>query len=466
MRARITLAFVTLIALAVLLAGGGALLLVRRSQSVQAQTNVARATEIFVNAAKGSAAVDINKPDVLKVLKQIASLSSESVITLDQNGHLLNGSPSPPGIPKSEIDRQGKSLLTGVVRGAYGGIAYAAAPLFNTKTIDPKHPHTIALVFEATENFSSVTYFLFAGLAALVAAAALAALISRQVATRVVRVAGAAERIAGGNFDVRLAGRRRDYPEIAQLDAAINSMAADLSRSQIQEREFLLSISHDLRTPLTSIRGYAEAIADGAVEDPAHAAKVVLSEAARLERLIGDLLDLARLRAQQFTLELQTIDLGGAAAEASEALKVAFDTVDVALTVDGPPEPVDAVADPHRLSQIVANLLENALKFAASTVTVTVGGSDSTATLAVEDDGPGIDAEDLPHVLDRLFTSDRHAARTSGTGLGLAIVAELAVAMRGSVRVASPTRDGGGTRITLTLPRPGARREHDGAQTS
>jgi signal transduction histidine kinase len=450
LRARITLAFVLLIALAVAGAGGGASILVRHSQGVAAQRNIARAAQILVNAVKAKEGGDIAKPDVFAVIKQIASLDSETVVTVNEHGGLVSA--PPPGIPAAEIERQGKVLAAfNRISGTYAGIAYAAVPLFVDST-GKGHSSTIALVFEASENFSSVAYFLYAGLIALVAVALLAALISRQISTRVVRVARASEQIANGDFEVRLTGSRRDYPEIAQLDRAINSMAADLSRAQQQEREFLLSISHDLRTPLTSIRGYSEAIADGAVPDPARAAKIVNSEAARLERLIGDLLDLARLRSHQFTFDPAVVDLFEVVSGSAEALRVAFASVGVALSVHRPSEPVHAMADPHRVAQIVADLLENALKYAATVVEITISGSGSEASIAVTDDGPGIDPDDLAHVLERLYTSDRHPARASGTGLGLAIVAELTTAMGGAVGVDSPIHDGTGTRVTVGLP--------------
>jgi two-component system sensor histidine kinase BaeS len=447
-RARITLAFVTLIALAILLAGGGALLLVRHSQSTNAQRNIARAAAIYVNAVRAKQGGDFVKPDVAAVIKQIAGLNGETVITVDHAGVIT--SPPPPGIPKSAIDTAAL-VHDGKISGSFHHIAYAAATLFSAGT--GRSVVTIALVFEATENFSSDYYFLVAGLVALIGAAILASLISRRISTRVVRVARTAERIADGDFDVRLGIGRRDYPEIAQLDRAIDRMAENLARAQQQEREFLLSISHDLRTPLTSIRGYGEAITDGAVDDPRRAAAIVVAEATRLERLIGDLLDLARLRAQQFTLDVGVVDLVTLVAAASDAFRVAFDGVGIALDLSDSDGEIPVRADPHRTSQIVANLLENALKYARSVVTVGVRTSGDDATITIADDGPGIDPDDLPHVLERLYTSNRHPARTTGTGLGLAIVAELASAMGGEVAITSPLGPSGGTEIAVTLPR-------------
>ncbi len=111
-----------------------------------------------------------------------------------------------------------------------------------------------------------------------------------------------------------------------------------------------------------------------------------------------------------------------------------------------------ATADPDRLAQVVANLVENALKYARTRVGVGVALSDQGAVIWVDDDGPGIAAEDLPRVFDRLFMSSRYPARQVGTGLGLAIVAELVSAMGGSVRAESPTSRAGGTRMVVTLP--------------
>ena len=163
-------------------------------------------------------------------------------------------------------------------------------------------------------------------------------------------------RIAGGDFSTR---RRGVTPRLRRagrlLSAALNQMAARLEDLRDLDRQFLLSVSHDLRTPLTSIRGYAEAIAEGVTPDTARAASVVVAEAIRLERLIGDLLDLARLDAHQFSLQLARLDAGAVVAEAAEALRYEFDAAGVALDVqvaDG--SWVEADAD--RLGQIVTNL--------------------------------------------------------------------------------------------------------------
>jgi two-component system sensor histidine kinase BaeS len=229
-------------------------------------------------------------------------------------------------------------------------------------------------------------------------------------------------------------------------------MAEALERAQGLERQFLLSISHDLRTPLTSIRGYAEAIADGATPDPQRAAAVILAESRRLERLVQDLLDLAKLEARHFTMNLEPTDLREPVTRSVEGFQREAEEAGLQIVVRAPDAPVIARADADRLRQVLANLVENAVKFASSTITVTVRDDGAGATIEVTDDGPGIAPEDLPHVFERLYVaSHRPRRRETGSGLGLAIVRELVDAMDGSVRAeAGPT---GGTTFVVTLPR-------------
>jgi two-component system sensor histidine kinase BaeS len=229
-------------------------------------------------------------------------------------------------------------------------------------------------------------------------------------------------------------------------------MAGDLEDARGHERAFLLSVSHDLRTPLTSIRGYAEAIADGTVQGADHrirAAEVISSESRRLERLVADLLDLARLDTHQFSLQPGPIDARGVVAQAVEAFRPAAAELGVSLSV-GSGAPIPATGDGQRLAQIVANLVENALSFAAARVDVEARADGARFTVRVVDDGPGIAPDDLPHVFDRLYTSRTTPGRTVGTGIGLAIVRELADAMGGAAW-AEPVEPAG-TCFVVELP--------------
>jgi two-component system OmpR family sensor kinase len=193
-------------------------------------------------------------------------------------------------------------------------------------------------------------------------------------------------------------------------------------------------VSHELKTPLTAIRGYAEALRDGAV-DAQDAAATVAAEAARLERLVGDLLDLARMNRTDFSVHNSDIDLAEVAEDAVrryEQQAAAFG-VELSVVADGP---APAVADADRTLQIVSNLVENALRL------VTPGGSVHVVTepgvLRVEDTGPGLEEEERERAFERFFLHERYGReRPVGTGLGLAIVKELTEAMGGTVEVTS-----------------------------
>ena len=451
MRTRITLAVVTLLAGALVLAGLVSFSLVARANARDAERTVLRQSQLL---ARSPALV--NAPGVLALAESVGGIERASVLEVTATGRLLSAVPRLlVGDSRIDVTRIARGDPTS---GTAGAIAFAVAPLV-TVTPDLGTGRVGTVVALAIERRiggagNSLSYYLLASGISLLVAGLASAVIARRISRRVVAAARAAERIAAGDFDTRVPESRPAYPELAGLDRAINTMAADLARARALERQFFLSVSHDLRTPLTSIRGYAEAIRDGAVTDDARAAGVVVAEAHRLERLIGDLLDLARLDAHRFSLSLEPTDLAGTVAEAAEALRYELDAAGVALAVEVPDRPIVLDLDEGRLRQVVANLVENALKFAGSRVRVRVEtGPGDGALLSVEDDGPGIAPEDLPHVFERLYASSRRVARAAGTGLGLAIVAELTEAMGGRVRVVSPLGDGVGTRFVVVLGR-------------
>ena len=164
-------------------------------------------------------------------------------------------------------------------------------------------------------------YFLLVGAIALALAAVVAATLARRFTRPLVDAVTATRRIASGDLDATVPKTPHEVPELAQLADSINAMGTNLVRARDQERQFLLSVSHELRTPLTSIRGYADAVVDGATDDPPAAATVISAEARRLERLVQDLLDLARLDADRFSLDLQALDCGEVVRQVAEGFR-------------------------------------------------------------------------------------------------------------------------------------------------
>jgi two-component system sensor histidine kinase BaeS len=310
----------------------------------------------------------------------------------------------------------------------------------------------VVVTQEATSGSrEALPYFLIASLVTLVIGALVAVVLGRRLSRPVTAAADASRRIAAGELSTRLpAPADREHDELADLTRSINTMAAGLERSRVLEQQFLLSVSHDLRTPLTSIRGYATAICDGTAPDNRAAAEVILDGSRRLERLVADLLDLAHLDGRSLALELVDHDVRGDADVAVRAVAATAAGAGVTVRLT-PGDPVVVRADPSRVRQLLANLLDNARKYARSSIDVRVRTVDGMAVVEVDDDGPGIAPEDRPHVFERLYVTALRPARAEvGSGLGLAIVRQLAEAMGGSVAVGvAPT---GGARLEVRLP--------------
>jgi signal transduction histidine kinase len=283
-------------------------------------------------------------------------------------------------------------------------------------------------------------------------AAVLAVWLSRFLGRRLEGLAAASRRLAAGDLSARVPVEGDD--EIAQVAVTFNEMAGDLEEARRREREFLVSVGHDLRTPLTTISGYAEALQEGKVgeEDLAKVSGVIHRESGRLSRLLEDLMVLSRLEAGEFTLRPERVDLARHLGGTLEAYRGRAEAAGVRLEADLG-EVAEAMVDPDRIDQVVGNLVENALRYtpAGGTVRLSLRAEGGSARLSVSDTGPGIEATDLPHIFERLYVAQRYRpARSEGSGLGLAIVKELAGAMGGSAGVDS--EPGQGTTVSVLVP--------------
>jgi signal transduction histidine kinase len=325
-----------------------------------------------------------------------------------------------------------------------GGVHYLYAA-------HPEGARAVVLLSSAKLEASDLQPFTIAfGIAAAVGAAiaAVAAfLLARAVSRPIERVSEASLSLAAGERPGPLP--ETGSTEVAALAESFNRLADDLDRAKAAERSFLLSVSHELKTPLAAIRGHGEALLDG-VMTIEQAAPVVVEESKRLERLVRDLLDLARLNQRSFSVQLREVDLAGLATDAVSRHRAESMRVRVALRAETN-GPAPALADPDRTLQVLSNLIENALRSTPSGGSVTI--SARPGLLSVADTGPGLAADELPHAFERFFLYTRYARhRAVGTGLGLAIVKELAEAMDGSIAVQST--QGGGTTFTVRLPEP------------
>ena len=451
MRRRLTLTIVGLVAAALVVAGVGTLVLARAGARGETRRDLEDQATALAQVTDG-----LQQRPVLANLRRGLRLSGAELIVVPPVGLRRPGLPTRPpavgGVTLTEADLEALRAGAAVVSGWRGDVAYAAAPV---RRPGAGPPLAVMLTRKQTSGLrAALPWFVVSAAAALMVSAMAADRLSRRFARPVAAAAEAARRIAAGDLSVRVdPGGPGAEQELARLAAAVNSLAADLERARGQQRQFLLSVSHELRTPLTSVRGFAEAIADGAAPDDRRAAEVIGAEARRLERLVADLLDLAKLEARSFSLHIEVVDVAEVVADTVGGFQPAATAAGLSLEVVGDAgRPLVAKADRERLAQVVANLVENALKFAASRITVEAAGAGGEVVVAVSDDGPGLPPDDVPHVFDRLFQSSRPAARQAGSGLGLAIVAELAGAMGARVRVESQP---GATRMAVHLPAAG-----------
>jgi signal transduction histidine kinase len=451
-RRRLMLAFVGLVLGVLVIAGAGSIILTDNAARTQA-------IQQLLTEAK-SLTGQPERPKALEQVHRVLKLEDAEVLHITVGGGILPA--IPPGLTAEDLMPQ--SLLDGdSVSGKDGSLAFAAAPV--TLTLTPRQSavarargqYVVVLTRDVGDVGPGWGYFFLAGGGALLIAALVAWQLSRRMSRPLVEARDATARIAAGDLESRVPLRDHDYSESISLARSINEMAQNLEEARDRERHLLLSVSHDLRTPLTSIRGFAEAITDGAVEDTAQAAGVIISESRRLERLVGDLLDLTKLEAKQMSISLRPTDVAEVVSTTAEGFRPSAERSEVKLTVHLPSDAQPpAMIDPDRLAQILANLVENALTFARTSVVVTLSGpAPSTPTggqfITVEDDGPGIAAADLTRVFDRFYQADHGPNRRFGSGLGLAIVAELASAMGATVRAESPVGVQGGTRFEVTL---------------
>jgi signal transduction histidine kinase len=381
----------------------------------------------------------------LNVFRNVLDLDGLAVITINRNGQ-VSGDDLPPGVTMEMLGAERLRNME-VIVGNRGNLVYAAAP----SPLPGGGVVVVVLSREANAALgASWRTFILAAMATLAIGVLVSIVLGRRLTKPIREASAATQKIAHGDLATRLPEPPPgDHDELAELARSVNTMATELQRAQVLEQQFLLSVSHDLRTPLTSIRGYAEAISDGAA-DPQRSAAVIQNEARRLERLVADLLDLAKLRAAGFSLRAERVDLVALAVVTAEAFRPDAGERNLEMNQVGQGQ-LMVSADHDRLSQVAANLVENALKYARFQVTITASRDDRWGVLAVDDDGPGIAAADLPHVFDRLYVArSQPSRRENSSGLGLAIVRELVDAMGGSVVAAqSPS---GGARLVVRLP--------------
>jgi signal transduction histidine kinase len=305
---------------------------------------------------------------------------------------------------------------------------------------------------------------LFAGLIAFVISILLAYLIAYSIAKPLQRITLATEEMARGDYDQQLNITSPD--EVRRLAASFDVMAQEVKSSRQAQRDFVANVSHELKTPLTSIQGFSQAILDGTARDgeaQRHAAQIINDEAERMTRLVNELLDLAKLDAGQIVMAQEPLDMGQLLRGCVEKLTPQAGQGGVELRLDLEALPPLA-GDNDRLAQVFTNLIDNALKHTLQGGRVTVAAKGVTSQparkgdkvvpkveVSVADTGAGIPPEDLSRIFERFYQVDKSRRRKDrGAGLGLAIAKEIVEAHGGQIKAESVV--GVGTKFTVTLP--------------
>lgn len=301
-----------------------------------------------------------------------------------------------------------------------------------------------------------------AGIIALAVSLIFALVISRSVAGPLQRIVEAAEAISAGTYDEPLSPKGPD--EVQRLARSFNRMAARVSATQEAQRDFLINVSHDLKTPLTSIQGWSQALSDGTAADPERqqtAAQIIRDESDRMSRMVDELIALARLDSGQLAFEPRWVEPGALLADIRRNLLPQAEERRVALTLVQEPAPA-IWADPDLLMQALTNIVDNALRYTPESgrVELHVFGKDrETVAITIRDTGPGIPAAEQSRIFERFYQVDKSRTRREsqtrhGAGLGLAIARELIEAHGGAISVASDISEGASFQVFLPVAGP------------
>ena len=445
---RISLLACAIAVITALLAGTLAIGLITRKNLANASSTLSQ----LADAAQETADVGTRPEASQQRARRLLQASKVQSVTVSANGQLA-GSTALGGaaITSAEIGQ----LLAGHT------ISKQATVNGQTVLVEgrPTRIGAIVLLQRRTDatafGDALIQQLLIALLVGVVLAVMLGILVAARISRPLRRTAQAAHALAEGRRDVAVVPQ--GPAEVAEVAAAVNSLASALSHSEARQREFLLSVSHDLRTPLTAIVGYAESLANGVVEpaqSPAVGA-IMLAEAHRLNRLVADLLDLARVGAQEFRIELARVDVAALARGAAQVWSDRCVAVGVLFRLEVRSEPAWCHTDPSRVRQILDGLFENALRVTppGSPIVLSVRADPDpyTVLLEVRDGGPGLTDSDLAVAFERSVLYERYrGVRQVGTGLGLAIVDGLTRRLGGTVEAGHSME--GGARFTVRLP--------------
>ena len=399
----------------------------------------------------------------------VAKASDSYVIVADDQGSIIYATDGyklytyeNTRIPQTLVDhleRQGQ--YTGITNmdGIFPEARYMAALPYELETGGVSVPQGFVLVSADTSSVSEMwrataTIFFFTAVVVLLIACVASSLTSAYQARPLNEIAEAARKFGQGDLDVRVSGYENRQDEIGTLAEAFNSMANSLSQVETQRSEFIANVSHELKTPMTTIAGFAEGILDGTIppERERESLEIIVSETRRLSRLVRRMLDLSRLRALTENVTAQEqFDLTEVVSRVLVSLEGKITERKLDVDVQLPEDRLMVWGDPDAITQVCYNLIDNAAKFAAQGTVITVGitKKDGKAYTSVSNLGATIPPEELPLLFDRFHKADySRSVDRDGVGLGLYIVKTILGNLKESINV---TSEDGVTKFVFSL---------------
>jgi Signal transduction histidine kinase len=294
---------------------------------------------------------------------------------------------------------------------------------------------------------------ILSGVGAFLLASGMILIISKLLSGPLLQMQKMTEKMAKGHWNTRLPARSHD--EIGMLGNSINDLAASLQRYRDTRQAFFSNVSHELRTPVTYLQGYSKVLNDGLVtseQEKKQYLTIIYQESVRLEHLIHDLFDLAKMEEGRITMTLNPLDLKTVIREAIQKVSLKADKKQLSLQMDLHDEVPLIRGDHQRMEQVILNLLENAIRYTEKGyVLVRLKRENSTVLLSVSDSGIGIPKDKLPYIFERFYRVEKSRARQyGGTGLGLSIVKKYTELQGGTIQAESQM--GKGTTVTLSFP--------------
>lgn len=465
---KLVVSLTLVIALAILLSGAIFVIRTRGERQQQALDRVAAASPAIYQQAF-FALLPREEPEepFSEALDELAEdqdvrillVSTSGSVLHDTGGNLTNSQVDVPPSTEDDVRRGFVSWQPSEQSPGEGNLTYVAASQRFTAN-GRELPFRIVLAVKSDTIAGAWLGLLpsltLAGLIAIPLAMLAAILLARQVAQPVKKLTAASEALARGDFDQRVEVSRDD--EVGRLARSFTVMAEHIGTRDTQMRALLANVSHDLKTPMTSITGYAQALTDGTadVADARQIGQVISDEAQHVNALLADLLYLGEIDAGQVITKREDTPLDAIVGRCVRRIEPAARSKDVELNVDLESDAMLRQVDADKLERAFTNVLDNATKFTPPGGEITVvgrrenGAGPARVVCTITNSGTSIADDDLPRVFDRFYRGDRARRTASGSGLGLAITRELVELNRGTIEAAN--EPGGGVTFKVTLP--------------